>query len=223
MPVFNGAAFVAAAVTSVLAQTMAAFEVIVVDDGSVDDTPAILQALAQGDARVRVLRKANSGISDTLNLGLEAARAEWIARLDADDEMLPCRLERQLAFVAAHPTLAAAGSYYHLIDVKGRVRGRLMPLPRTEAELQHLLAARQPLAFTHPTMIYRRSLALALGGYRSEEEPCEDADLFARMLARGGTILIQPEVLTRYRVHGGAISRKSASPQFTRLRYLALP
>ncbi|HUN46108.1 MAG TPA: glycosyltransferase [Stellaceae bacterium] len=220
MPVFNGGAYLEAAVASVLAQSFGDFELLIVDDGSTDRSREVVDAFAARDERVRLLCKANSGISDTLNLGLDEARGDWIARLDADDLMLPARLERQLAFLDTNPDVVAVGSYYDLINEIGERRVTRYPLPRTREELARYLEARELLTFTHPTMTYRRDLALALGGYRRELEPCEDADLFARMLARGGTILIQPEVLTLYRVHGGSISHRKTREMFSKLRFV---
>ncbi len=220
LPVYNGAAYLAAAIASVQAQTERDLELIVVDDGSTDASAAIVREHAASDDRIRLFGKPNSGISETLNLGLRESRAPWIARLDADDLMLPERLARQLAFVADAPDIAAAGSYYTVMDAHAVPRMTRYPLPRTREELQDLLARRQALAFTHPTMIYRRDLALALGGYRRALEPCEDADLFARMIGAGHAILIQPEVLTLYRVHDGSISARSAGRSFLTLRYI---
>jgi glycosyltransferase involved in cell wall biosynthesis len=214
MPIYNGAPYLAESIESVLAQTMPDFELILVDDGSTDETPRIIAAYAARDARIVPLAKTNSGISDTLNQGLAAARADWIARLDSDDLMLPTRLERQLAFVAADPGLVAAGSYYEIIDAAGRSHGSRMPLPRTRAELDGFLAAREPLSFLHPSMLYRRRAALELGGYDKATEPAEDVALFSRMLATGAPILIQPEILLRYRVHPNAISSRNATRQF---------
>ncbi|HLZ66863.1 MAG TPA: glycosyltransferase [Aliidongia sp.] len=214
MPIYNGAAFLAESIETVLAQTMADFELILVDDGSTDETARIIAAYAARDRRIVALAKANSGISDTLNQGLAVARADWIARLDSDDLMLPERLERQLAFVEANPDVIAAGSYYEIIDAAGRNRGSRMPLPRTREELAGFLAAREPLSFLHPSMIYRRRAALELGGYEKQTEPAEDVALFARMLATGAPILIQPEILLRYRVHANAVSSRNATRQF---------
>jgi hypothetical protein len=89
-----------------------------------------------------------------------------------------------------------------------------MPLPRTRAELAGFLAAREPLSFLHPSMLYRRRAALELGGYDKATEPAEDVALFSRMLATGAPILIQPEILLRYRVHPNAISSRNATRQF---------
>jgi glycosyltransferase involved in cell wall biosynthesis len=220
MPVYNGGAYLETAIASILAQSFADFELVVVDDGSTDRSCEIVNALAGADPRLRLLRKANSGISETLNLGLAEARGEWIARLDADDAMLPRRLERQLAFLEANPDVVASGSYYDLINEAGERRITRYPLPRSREELARYLEARELLTFTHPTMTYRRDLAMALGGYRRDLEPCEDADLFARMLASGGTILIQPEILTLYRVHAASISRHKTREMFRKLRYV---
>jgi glycosyltransferase involved in cell wall biosynthesis len=214
MPIYNGAAFLAESIETVLAQTMPDFELILVDDGSTDETAEIIRRYAAQDARIVPVAKPNSGIAETLNRGMEAARAPWIARLDSDDLMRPERLERQLAFVAANPDLVAAGSYYEIIDPAGRSHGDRLPLPRTREELAGFLAAREPLSFLHPSMIFRRDVALDLGGYDRQTEPAEDVNLFARMLATGAPILIQPEVLLRYRVHPDSISSRSATRQF---------
>ncbi|GGE99228.1 hypothetical protein GCM10011611_00970 [Aliidongia dinghuensis] len=219
MPIYNGAAYLAASIDSVLDQTLGDFELILVDDGSTDDSARIIQHYAQRDARIRPIAKSNSGIADTLNRGIAASRADWIARLDCDDLMLPERLERQLAFVVANPDLIAAGSYYEIIDTDGCSHGSRMPLPRTRDELTRFIEAREPLSFLHPSMIFRRRAAVDLGGYNSAAEPAEDVDLFARMLATGAPILIQPEILLHYRVHAGAISARTATRQFMSVRW----
>jgi glycosyltransferase involved in cell wall biosynthesis len=220
MPVFNGGPYLSTAIGSVLTQTFGDYELVVVDDGSTDGSSEVIADFAARDARIRALRKHNSGISDTLNRGIAEARGDWIARLDADDVMLPHRLERQMAFVSHDSEIVAAGSYYDIIDDAGARCATLRPLPRDRGELQGLLDAREPLTFTHPTMIYRRTIAMALGGYRRDYEPCEDTELFARMLAMSGVILIQPEILTLYRVHGGAISQRQATEMFLKRHFV---
>ncbi len=220
MPVFNGESYLPAAIESVLAQTFEDYEFVIVDDGSTDGSADVIAGFAAGHPRVRAFRKDNSGISDTLNRGLAEARGDWIARLDADDVMLPRRLERQMAFVSADSEIVAAGSYYDIIDAAGARCATLRPLPRDRHELQSFLDAREPLTFTHPTMIYRRHIAMALGGYRRDYEPCEDTELFARMLTMSGVILIQPEILTLYRVHGGAISQHQATEMFVKRHFI---
>src|SRR5262245_7465842 len=92
MPVYNGGAYLDAAIASVLAQSVGDFELIIVDDGSTDRTAEIIASHARRDSRIHSFAQANAGISEALNAGLAAARAPWIARLDADDLMLPVRL-----------------------------------------------------------------------------------------------------------------------------------
>jgi glycosyltransferase involved in cell wall biosynthesis len=220
LPVYNGGTYLSQAIDSVLRQTYGDFELIAVDDGSTDGSADLIAGYAAQDPRVKFLRKPNSGISETLNLGLNAARGSWIARLDADDMMMPTRLERQLAFIHADPDVVATGSYYELMNAKGERCGVRQPLPRDHDELARYLKARALLTFTHPTMLYRRDLALSLGGYRKSFEPCEDTDLFARMLDTGGIILIQQEMLTLYRVHGGSISTRKATEMFHKVRFI---
>jgi glycosyltransferase involved in cell wall biosynthesis len=220
IPVFNEAALLPAALDSVLWQTFEDFECIVVDDGSTDATPRILAAHAAHDPRFQIITQRNGGISRALNAGLSAATGEWIARLDGDDIMLPDRLARQLDFAQSQPGLAACGCDYDIIDMAGQRHGTRHPLPRNVDELNRILAAGEPLTFTHPTMLYRRDLALRLGGYRAGFEPCEDVDLFARMLATGAPILILPETLMQYRIRPGSVSGRNAGRQFQMTHFI---
>src|SRR5688572_27460772 len=103
MPVFNGQRFLAQAMNSLLAQTFHDFEIIVVDDGSTDASPAILRDYAERDSRVRVIHGDHAGISAALNRGIEASTHEWIARIDADDVASPDRFAKQIAAARANP------------------------------------------------------------------------------------------------------------------------
>ncbi|HWI11220.1 MAG TPA: glycosyltransferase [Burkholderiaceae bacterium] len=220
MPVYNGAAFLRAAIDSVIGQSRADWELIVVDDGSTDESAAVAAEAAGRDARVRLLRKPNTGISDTLNLGLAAARGEWIARLDCDDEMEPRRLARQLEFLAARPDLGGAASYYTVINRDGHARQQIRPLPLSVDEIEPLFARGGTLRYTHPTVTYRREVAHALGGYRRELEPCEDVDLFVRFFEAGRPVVVQPEFLTRYRAHPGQITASKLHDGFNKVLFI---
>src|SRR4051794_4532921 len=103
MPVYNGAAYVAEAVRSILGQTFEDFEFIIVDDGSTDRTPRILHEYERMDRRVRVISRPNTGIVGALNDGVAAAEAPLIARMDADDVSTPQRLHRQVEYLSEHP------------------------------------------------------------------------------------------------------------------------
>ena len=119
MTAYNAERFLPAAVESVLRQTHRDFEFVVVDDGSTDGTPAILRRYAERDSRLRVITHPNMGMGRSLNEALDTLETEWVARLDADDEMLPDRLERQLAFVAPRSELSVAATLVNYINARG--------------------------------------------------------------------------------------------------------
>jgi len=199
IPVRDGARHVEAAVASILRQSHRDFECIVCDDGSADATPAILARLAAQDARLRVLRLARCGIVAALNAGIEAARAGWIARMDADDIAAPERLERQLEAAARHPDAAGFGSAWRVVGPTGTVRRVIIPPTEPDAIIA-ALARHNPLA--HPTMLLRRDLVRAIGGYRAAFRGAEDYDLWLRLSERHPLRAV-PEVLLDYREHHG--------------------
>ena len=116
LPVRNGARWLGEALQSVIAQTLAAWELIAIDDGSTDDTPGILADFAKRDGRIRVIRQEPLGLVAALNRGLAEVRAPLLARLDADDRALPERLDRQVRYLAGHPDVGLLGSWAHEID-----------------------------------------------------------------------------------------------------------
>lgn len=220
MPAYNAARYVAAAIQSVLGQTHRDFELIVIDDGSTDDTLAIARWYESTDPRVRVITHANIGMGASLNDAIATARHEWIARIDADDLMMPERLESQLRFVAANPDIAVAGSWVQYIDRRGRVLGRKChPLTRRE-QVQKTVRKDKLIPLTHPSVLMRRSAFLAVGGYRPEFWPSDDLDLWARCVDAGYGILVQPELLTRYRIHPDSICCAKARYTLRRVRWV---
>src|SRR4051812_47715917 len=110
MPVYNGAAYLAEAVRSMLGQTFEDYEFVIVDDGSTDRTPRILAEFERQDRRIRVISRANTGIVGALNDGIAAAEAPLVARMDADDVSTPQRLHRQVAYLLDHPEVVVLGS-----------------------------------------------------------------------------------------------------------------
>jgi glycosyltransferase involved in cell wall biosynthesis len=213
MPVYNGAAYLRSSIESVLAQTFKDFELLIIDDGSTDTSEPIYSAMAAADSRIRFFKKTNGGISSALNKGLELARGIFIARTDSDDIMLPQRIERQYEFLQSNPGLGFCSSAMEVIDKDGVVKAVYHPVPSSKAELDALLHDRAGITFTHPTVMMRRSLAVGLQGYNKIFEPCEDTDLFCRMIASGATGFALPEVLMQYRMHSGSISGRSAFRQ----------
>jgi glycosyltransferase involved in cell wall biosynthesis len=204
MPAYNSEKYVTQAIESVLAQTWRDFELIVIDDGSTDNTLEMIQKCAAQDPRIRVITQPNAGLSATLNRGIGMAANEWIFRMDHDDLMRPNRIERQLAFIAEHPELSVASSLVRHIDGKDRVIGRDNSKLFTYEAIDRVIAANGLVSFGHPTVAFRKSAVLAVGGYRKAFFPAEDADLWNRLVEKGYKMLVQPEYLLDYRMHGSS-------------------
>lgn len=203
MPVRDGEAFLAEAVESILAQTFADFEFVILDDGSRDATPGMLEDLAVRDPRIRLHRLPAEGIVPALNRGLAASRGEFVARMDADDVALPHRLERQLARLEADGGLVALGSAALEMDATGAELGTVS-VATEPGEIRALLATRN--ALLHPTVMARREALVAAGGYRRALGHAEDYDLWLR-LSRDGHLANLPEPLLKLRRHRRQTSR----------------
>ncbi|MEB3200914.1 MAG: glycosyltransferase [Synechococcaceae cyanobacterium] len=204
LAVRDGETWLAAALASVLAQTLADFELLVVDDGSRDGSAAIAARFAAADPRLRLLRKPGSGLTDSLNHGLAQARGAWIARLDADDLCDPTRLQRQWQLACSDPQLVFIGSGARLISADGRPGRRL----RYPAGHRRLLAdLRAMRAFCpHSSALIRREALVAVGGYRTRFRCSQDLDLWLRLSGRGRFTSL-PEPLVLLRQHRGQVSR----------------
>ena len=206
LPVFNGARHLRESVSSVLAQHFTDFELLVVNDGSTDETAAILASI--GDPRLRVIRNdGNIGLVATLNRGLSEARGEWIARQDADDISAPGRLVSQMAFVRGNPAVPVLGSDAWLIGNDGKFRGRW----RTGGHADLVawdLCFRAP--FAHASALFRRSIvAERFAGY-SDVRACEDLELWSRVATEFPIVTLR-EPLVKYRIHDGSIMAATAT------------
>jgi glycosyltransferase involved in cell wall biosynthesis len=202
MAVFNGARFLPETLASLQAQTMRDFEIVIVDDGSSDNSPEILRAFAQAEPRCRILTQTNQGQVSARNLGARSAMAPLIAWLDADDIAEPERLQLQRAHLEAHPNLAAVGSSIRTIDEDSKVTATV-PYPTGPSNVAQ--AMRSGSALAHSTVMMRREVFLGIGGYREALLHAEDYDLWLRLLD-GHDADNLPLPLVRYRMHGGSLS-----------------
>jgi glycosyltransferase involved in cell wall biosynthesis len=205
IPVYNAQAHLGEALTSVLTQTFADFELIVVNDGSTDRTPAILRDFARRDPRVRVVSRPNTGIVGALNDGLAAARGQMIARMDADDVCLPDRFARQVAYLDQHPECVLLGAMVSVIDPHGLVLYESERLLEHE-ELDRELMKGRGGVIRHPVAMIRRDALHTAGGYRPQYQWAEDLDLFLR-LAEIGRVANLPDTLLLYRQHPQSVNR----------------
>jgi glycosyltransferase involved in cell wall biosynthesis len=210
MPVYNAAAYVVEAVKSTLAQTMADFELIAVDDGSNDSSLEVLQRLAAQDDRMTIVSRANTGIVGALNDGLAKMRGEFVARMDADDVALPHRFATQLDYLRSNPDCVAVGSAVLQIDPDGDPIC-VQPWAESHEEIERLLLAGGG-GLAHPTAMICSAAMRQIGGYRKEFEWIEDKDLWLR-LAEVGRLANLSEPLLKYRLHESSVSWRRESEQ----------
>lgn len=205
MPVFNASRYISLAIQSVLRQTYRDFEFIIVDDGSTDDTLAIIHRFAAQDTRIIFVSHSRRGVSDTLNGAIQLARNALIVRMDADDIMLPVRIERQVVFMDEHPEVALAACYCLNIDSRGKVIRKFVSEFTSAEAVRRAISHNRVIEACHPAIIMRKSVLTAIGGYRTKFL-AEDLDLFNRMVEHGYGFLVQPEFLHAYRTHKDSAS-----------------
>ncbi|MBN1886764.1 MAG: glycosyltransferase [Thermoflexales bacterium] len=203
MSVYNGERYLREAVESILGQTLANFEFIIIDDGSTDDTWNILAEYAFRDRRVVLIRnEGNIGLTHSLNKGLQLARGEYVARLDADDVSLPERLDRQVHYLDLHPHVGVLGTWLSRIDASGNVIDTLA-LPTVSGVLKWSLHFDN--CFPHSSVVLRRALLDQVGAYSSDVAYAQDYELWSRMSTR--TLLANlPQVLLLRRLGADNIS-----------------
>lgn len=196
LPVYNGAATLARAMKSIQGQDCGDWELLAVDDGSTDDSPALAQEFARADGRIRVLRRPRHGLVPALQAGCARARGRFIARMDADDVSMPSRLSRQLEWFAAHPGGGLCGTQVTMTGCgirEGRRRYEAWLNGNTTHDaLDRELFIECPIA--HPSFLMRRDAFAAAGGYRDFSGP-EDYDLVFRIWHAGYRLGNVPEPL----------------------------
>lgn len=199
IPAYNHAPFLPWAVKSALAQSLRPLEVIVVDDGSTDDTAEVLRPY---EGRVRVLRQPNRGVAAARNAGAAVASGELLAFLDADDAWLPAKLERQAARAAAEPELGLV--HCGVVEVDGQGRARAAYLDGMEGWVfrEMLLFRRRVILGGGSAAVVPRAVFERGGGFDERLSTSADWDLYYR-IARRYRVGFVPELLVRYRVHAG--------------------
>lgn len=208
LPVYNAERSVAAAIESVIRQSYADFELIVINDGSTDNSSKILAAYK--DSRIRIIeRPHNVGLVTALNDALAEARGVLVARQDADDISLPERLALQREVLDTDPNVGAVGTSLELIT-NGTASGKIWNYPNNTVEANWQSLFKTPVA--HSAVMYRRRLVLEVGGYSENFKFAEDYDLWSRLLKVSGIKSI-PKPLVRYSVDSGGVSRSKFSEQ----------
>jgi glycosyltransferase involved in cell wall biosynthesis len=201
LPVYNCDRYLDQAIQSIVDQTYANFELIIINDGSTDGSLEIIQRHMRADPRIRLIDQENQGLIAALNNGILASRAEYIARMDGDDIAHPERFAKQMAFLEAHPEVALLGTGFELIDENSAVFNSVI-MDETDAQLKQAIKVSN--CFHHPTVVFKRQAVLDIGLYRQEFLHCEDYDLYARF-CKGYVVGNLPEILLSYRIHSHQI------------------
>jgi glycosyltransferase involved in cell wall biosynthesis len=205
MSVYNGEQYLKLAIDSVLSQTWRDFEFIIIDDGSTDGSQEIIRSYA--DPRIKLLTQDKHGLVYSLNRGIKAAAAEYVARMDADDISAPKRFEKQMAVLAADPTLTIVGSNYEMIDDAGRMIETVVRLT-CDIDIKRQLFSHNPLC--HGSVVMDKAAVVAAGGYQ-DVGPIEDYELWVRLFEHGARFASIPEALYRWRNNPAGIS--SSAPE----------
>lgn len=195
MSVYNGEDYLRESIDSILGQTLTDFEFIIVDDGSVDGTSKVLNSVS--DPRVvRINNQKNFGLSASLNKGISIARGRYIARMDADDISLPCRLEKQMVFMEEHLDIAVCGTWVELI---GDVQATVWKHPLEYSGIYSRLLFSNPLV--HSSVMIRASAFHANRLlYDDTVRFAQDYDLWSRSIEKFRFANIG-QVLLYYRIH----------------------
>ena len=212
IPTYNGAKYIKQAVDSVLAQTYDDYEIIVVDDGSTDDTAELLRPY--GD-RITYLYQENRKLPAARNTGIRAARGQYLAFLDSDDFFLPHKLAAQARCLDERPEVGLVASGHQYIDEAGRLLQESRPwLGRPAITLESILFG--GLAPVHAVLL-RREWFDRVGGFDEQFTYCEDSDLWFRLALAGCLTAWLPVVVCQYRIHALNMSR-SPETHFSYLR-----
>lgn len=221
MPAYNAGPYIGEAIASVLKQSFTDFELLIINDGSTDNTAAIINAYAYRDSRVVLISQENKGVSAALNLGLQHARAPYIARFDADDICYTERLKIQYDFITAHPEYSIIGSAVDYMDVAGRFIFTHHPEAHLNEEIQELKYTVCP--FIHSSVFYKKDAIISSGGYNEHAYTFEDHFLWVNILKdHKACNLSQPLIKVRLNPGSVTIDEKWRTKKFREIKYTTL-
>lgn len=212
-PVYNGAPYLRDAIGCILNQTYDDFEIIIVDDGSNDNSSSIVQKF--DDPRIRFFAQENIGLAATLNRAIKLSRGKYLARQDQDDLSLPERFEKQVAFLDAHPNYGMLGTWSEIWEGTNRTE-RAHRHPADSLILKFDLLFDNP--FVHSSVMLRKTVFDKVGLYSTDKcrQPPEDYELWSR-IARHFDVANIPEVLHTYREVPKSMSRNGINPFMDRV------
>lgn len=197
MTVYNGQATIRHVLESLVKQEFdQEYEIVVVDDGSIDETPDLLSELSEHYPQLRVIRPGRVGRAKALNIGLAACRAPYVAMNDADDLAFPTRIRNQAEFLDDHPDVVLVAGWARLVDDDGNIIGERR-LENDDGLLRRRLAVGNP--FIHSTVTYRKRALHQIGGFNESLTAAIDYDAIERLARVGRLACLQEHVTTHYR------------------------
>lgn len=214
LPVRNGQDYLDKLLHRILAMLGLSDELIIINDGSTDNTFRIVESFMSKDKRIKVFTTTGVGLVSALNLGVSKSSNSWVARFDVDDEFDPLRLSIQRSLIS--DSTAVIFSDYSFISHSGHFLGTIRSAVSPLATLLSLASAQRT---PHPVALINRKFLLASGGYLSEEFPAEDLGLWLR-LSRFGELVSAPAVLLKYRLSAKSISKLNRDHQLRKKEQL---
>jgi len=219
MPAYNAQDYIADAINSVVQQTFTDFELLIVNNGSTDNTESIINSFS--DPRIKVVNQPEKGIAIALNTGLQHAQSDYIARFDADDICYPQRLEEQYNFMISHPEYIICGSACDYMDMHGNYIFTYHPPGYTHEEIQNIKHSSCP--FIHSSTMFKKENVLLHGGYPENAHHFEDHILWLKILKQGRACnLSQPLIKVRLNPGSITIDEKWRHRKFIEIKQAAL-
>jgi glycosyltransferase involved in cell wall biosynthesis len=205
LPLFNGSAFLSQSINNLREIAGPKDEILIIDDGSTDLTDQEIESFGKLDTRIVFHKCKHQGLVETLNYGIKVAANELIARADVDDTYDQRRIAEQVEYLTNHPDVSAVFSDYEMVGSTGRRLG-LFPSAISPELTAFSLVNSQRTA--HPSVMYRKSVVIGVGGYRPEDFPAEDLALWIRIIEKG-KIASLPLVLLNYTIHDASITQSN--------------
>jgi glycosyltransferase involved in cell wall biosynthesis len=215
MPAYNAGPYIHEAVESILKQTYTNFEFLIINDGSKDNTLEVLKKY--DDPRIKIIDQKNKGLIASLNEGIDIAKGDIIARMDADDVCLPNRLELQNKFLKEHPDYVMIGSEADAMDKDGNYLMKLVPIGHTNEEINERIDDKCP--FIHPCVTFRKNAVIKAGKYPRNALTFEDHLLWKELLAIGKVCNLRQVLLqVRFNPESVTIDEKWRGKEFIAIR-----
>ena len=205
LPVFNGFKTLSETLDSIFDQDFKDFELLLVDDGSTDNSSEIYERIP--DTRLRIFKKKQTGLASTLNYGIQRASYEFISRIDQDDIMENDFITNHINAFKSNPSKICVTNWALKINEKSEIQGKIMPSINPNLQRFEILFLNK---YVHSAVTFRKSVVLQLGGYPTDSkiQPPEDYFLWSKLFANySDPFYVIPKFLTRYRVTSGSMTQ----------------